>query len=69
MMDSYILFFWQVEKAEAVLKQIKEALDNNNSTEELVAEFYTLIPHNNQHRVTSLTKAWLSRKQDLCQVL
>lgn len=59
----------QVEKAEAILKQIKEALDNNNSTGELVTEFYSLIPHHAEHRVTSPTKAWLSRKQDLCQLI
>ncbi|KAL4233481.1 Protein mono-ADP-ribosyltransferase parp4 [Mactra antiquata] len=63
----------QIEKAEAVLKQIKSNIDNKDmdSIPNLVSEFYKNIPHNIMDSVTDNDrfKAWISRKMDTCQLV
>ncbi|XP_053398285.1 protein mono-ADP-ribosyltransferase PARP4-like [Mercenaria mercenaria] len=61
----------QINKAEAILKQIKSALDSGDSSKifKLMNEFYIALPHRHQYRVMVPTKYWLSRKQDICQLV
>ena len=59
----------KVEKAEALLLKIRDNLKINEPVKESVEEFYNTLPHNEEDASTeSITLAWLSRKQDLCQV-
>ncbi|CAL1538041.1 unnamed protein product [Lymnaea stagnalis] len=64
----------QVEKAEAVLLKIRDAIKSANSTakfEDLVTEFYSLLHHTNEKSFVSEPerKRWLARKQDMCQLI
>ncbi|XP_064614206.1 LOW QUALITY PROTEIN: protein mono-ADP-ribosyltransferase PARP4-like [Liolophura sinensis] len=60
----------QVEKAEGVLLQIKEALEGQSSAkdlENLSSQFYEALAHVNP--VTITNKLILCRKKDLCQLI
>jgi hypothetical protein len=61
---------FQVEKAEAILKQLKSALDTNDDSKipKLMSDFHSTLPHDKLHQAVTPTKYWLSRKLDLCQV-
>ncbi|XP_060597096.1 uncharacterized protein LOC132751015 isoform X2 [Ruditapes philippinarum] len=61
----------QVEKAEAILKQIKSALDTNDDSKipKLMSDFHSTLPHDKLHQAVTPTKYWLSRKLDLCQLV
>ncbi|KAL8624962.1 hypothetical protein ACOMHN_039849 [Nucella lapillus] len=60
----------QVEKAEALLVKIRDGLKNKDNVEEIVQEFYQTLPHKTEAASsTSPSKAWLSKKQDLCQLM
>lgn len=63
-------YFWhiQVEKATAILTQMKESQSDNSKLKALFEEFYTALPHRPQYRTTSFSISWLARKLDLCQV-
>ncbi|KAL5009558.1 hypothetical protein ScPMuIL_011863 [Solemya velum] len=62
----------QVEKAEAVLVQIKEQLASNkddSAMTSLVEEFYIHLPHNPQYIINDVSKSWLAKQQDICQLI
>ena len=61
-------FFWQVEKAEAILIQMKESQADKEKMATLFDEFYKALPHNKKFRKTEFSTYWLARKQDVCQV-
>ena len=71
--------WWQVEKAESVLVEIKRLIDkqvaDKSSSGEFRAEvarlsdeFYSHLPHDNKHRVVVDSKRIIASKQQLCQV-
>ncbi|XP_072018403.1 protein mono-ADP-ribosyltransferase PARP4-like [Amphiura filiformis] len=59
----------KVEKAEAVLLQIKRSLDQSNTTQlkELSQEFYSLLPQKSQQDIS--TRSMIAKKQNLCQLV
>ncbi|XP_041352469.1 protein mono-ADP-ribosyltransferase PARP4-like isoform X2 [Gigantopelta aegis] len=60
----------QVEKAEAILLQIREAFDKSSEVQKLLVDFYDTLKHTSeQPQNTTVTKAWLAKKQDLCQLI
>eukprot|EP00105_Crassostrea_gigas_P036125 XP_019920273.1 PREDICTED: poly [ADP-ribose] polymerase 4 [Crassostrea gigas] len=59
----------QVEKATAILTQMKESQSDNSKLKALFEEFYTALPHRPQYRTTSFSISWLARKLDLCQLI
>ncbi|XP_065927968.1 uncharacterized protein [Magallana gigas] len=59
----------QVEKATAILTQMKESQSDNSKLQALFDEFYTALPHRHQYRTTSFSMSWLARKLDLCQLI
>ncbi|XP_076466190.1 uncharacterized protein LOC143297656 [Babylonia areolata] len=60
----------QVEKAEALLVKIRDALKNKENVEEIVQEFYEALPHKAETAdMVMPSTGWLSRKQDLCQLI
>ncbi|XP_063404518.1 protein mono-ADP-ribosyltransferase PARP4-like [Mytilus trossulus] len=59
----------QIEKAEAILLKCKNCGDNQQRTG-LVDEFYSCLPHRRKHTPSDTElKAWLSQKQDICQMI
>ncbi|XP_071133573.1 uncharacterized protein [Mytilus edulis] len=59
----------QIEKAEAVLLKCKNCSDNQQRTG-LVDEFYSCLPHRRKHTPSDTElRAWLSQKQDICQMI
>nr|XP_034334282.1 protein mono-ADP-ribosyltransferase PARP4 isoform X4 [Crassostrea gigas] len=59
----------QIEKATAILTQMKESQSDNSKLQALFDEFYTALPHRPQYRTTSFSMSWLARKLDLCQLI
>uniref|UniRef100_A0ABM0MFB2 Poly [ADP-ribose] polymerase n=1 Tax=Saccoglossus kowalevskii TaxID=10224 RepID=A0ABM0MFB2_SACKO len=60
-----------VEKAEALLLQLKRALDNvlsDSEIMELSKEFYSFIPHKEDFKVIN-SKSVIAKKQELCQLI
>ena len=64
-----------MEKAEAILLEIRGILDKSAESDEghtkvkqLSDDFYTALPHHPSHRVEINSKRALARKQELCQV-
>ncbi|XP_015745662.2 poly [ADP-ribose] polymerase 4 [Python bivittatus] len=63
--------FNDVSRAEGILRQAKEALDETKSPTELstiISEFYKIIPHKNILDY-DVSKKLLSNKRDLCQLI
>lgn len=62
---------FQVEKAEAILKQIKSCLTSSDMAKlpKLLTDYYAALPHKPDCRVTSPSVRWLSQEQDICQVI
>ncbi|XP_071133574.1 protein mono-ADP-ribosyltransferase PARP4-like [Mytilus edulis] len=59
----------QIEKAEAILLKIKDCKDDLK-VEQLFKEFNETLPHKNKTQpVKSQRRAWLSKKQDICQMI
>ncbi|CAG2243592.1 PARP2_3_4 [Mytilus edulis] len=59
----------QIEKAEAILLKCKNCSDNQQRTG-LVDEFYSCLPHRRKHTPSDIElRAWLSQKQDICQMI
>ena len=62
--------FEEVEKAEAILLSLRQALSHphgGGGVTELSNEFYSLIPHRGTSSVIN-SKGAIAQKQDLCQV-
>ncbi|XP_059150079.1 protein mono-ADP-ribosyltransferase PARP4-like isoform X2 [Physella acuta] len=64
----------QVEKAEAILVRVRDAIKSSSSEEKikvLVDEFYSALSHKKDNAdMTSVgRKQWLVRKQDMCQLV
>ncbi|XP_056015621.1 uncharacterized protein LOC125677683 isoform X3 [Ostrea edulis] len=59
----------QVEKATAILTQMKENQSDNSKLQGLFEEFYSALPHRPHHRSTTFSLSWLARKLDLCQLI
>ena len=58
-----------MEKAEALLVKIRDGLKEQRDVGDVVKEFYETLPHKTESADTvKPTRAWLSQKQDLCQV-
>ncbi|XP_076077942.1 protein mono-ADP-ribosyltransferase PARP4-like isoform X2 [Mytilus galloprovincialis] len=61
--------FEQIEKAEAILLKIKDCKDDLK-VEQLFKEFNEILPHKNKTQpVKSHRRSWLSKKQDICQMI
>ncbi|VDH98080.1 poly [ADP-ribose] polymerase [Mytilus galloprovincialis] len=59
----------QIEKAEAILLKIKDCKDDLK-VEQLFKEFNEILPHKNKTQpVKSQRRSWLSKKQDICQMI
>ncbi|CAG2205451.1 PARP2_3_4 [Mytilus edulis] len=59
----------QIEKAEAILLKIKDCKDDLK-VEQLFKEFNETLPHKNKTQpVRSQRRSWLSKKQDICQMI
>ncbi|XP_063404028.1 uncharacterized protein LOC134687563 isoform X2 [Mytilus trossulus] len=59
----------QIEKAEAILLMIKDCKDDSRVVK-LFEEFYEALPHKNKNQpVSSQRRSWLSKKQDICQMI
>ncbi len=66
-----LFFFLQIDKAEAVLLEIRKSLEkggDNQHWTELSDKFYAELPHTNKQKMTIKTIRDIARKQDLCQV-
>ncbi|KAL8613683.1 hypothetical protein ACOMHN_029775 [Nucella lapillus] len=60
----------QVEKAEALLMKIRDGLKGKEDVTEIMQEFYAALPHRAEtEESVKPSRAWLSRKQDLCQLI
>ncbi|KAK3593675.1 hypothetical protein CHS0354_013571 [Potamilus streckersoni] len=61
----------QIDKAEGILKQMREAVDEDNTMRlnELKDEFYKEIPYQQTVSISNINKAWISRTFDLCQLI
>ncbi|XP_025097286.1 poly [ADP-ribose] polymerase 4-like [Pomacea canaliculata] len=62
----------EVEKAEALLVKIRDALGKevDGDVTSLVKEFYSTLPHKSEDGGSMKpSRAWLSKKQDLCQLI
>ncbi|KAI0229496.1 Protein mono-ADP-ribosyltransferase PARP4 [Lamellibrachia satsuma] len=62
----------QIEKAEAVLVELKQALnkpEGKSAVERLSDEFYSHLPHKSTHQQPVNSKSTMAKKQDLCQLL
>ena len=58
-----------MEKAEALLVKIRDGLNERRDVEDVVKEFYETLPHKTESAdAVKPSRAWLSKKQDLCQV-
>ncbi|KAL3871218.1 hypothetical protein ACJMK2_039226 [Sinanodonta woodiana] len=61
----------QIDKAEGILKQMREAVDEENTVAlfELKDKFYKEIPYQQTVSISEINKAWISRTFDLCQLI
>ncbi|XP_066269374.1 protein mono-ADP-ribosyltransferase PARP4-like [Branchiostoma lanceolatum] len=62
----------QIEKAEALLLQLKQAVERkapNDELQRLSSEFYSAIPHQPGHKDVIKNKREIARKQDMCQLI
>ncbi|XP_078664712.1 uncharacterized protein LOC144907477 isoform X2 [Branchiostoma floridae x Branchiostoma belcheri] len=62
----------QIDKAEALLLQLKQAVERkapNDELQKLSSEFYSAIPHRPGHKDTIKNKREIARKQDMCQLI
>ncbi|CAH1248284.1 PARP4 [Branchiostoma lanceolatum] len=62
----------QIEKAEALLLQLKQAIERkapNDELQKLSSEFYSAIPHQPGHKEVIKNKREIARKQDMCQLI
>ncbi|XP_061177489.1 protein mono-ADP-ribosyltransferase PARP4-like [Saccostrea echinata] len=59
----------QVEKATAILSEMKEHQSDESKLQSLFTEFYSTLLHNPQHKTMTFTMSWLARKLDLCQLI
>ncbi|XP_061177422.1 LOW QUALITY PROTEIN: protein mono-ADP-ribosyltransferase PARP4-like [Saccostrea echinata] len=59
----------QVEKAMAILSEMKAHQSHESKLQSLFTEFYSTLPHNPQHKTMTFTMSWLARKLDLCQII
>ena len=67
----------QLTKAEAALLDIRKLFESSKETgkqvdyselNKLSDDFYSALPHNNQHRDLLTSKKLVAQKYDLCQV-
>ncbi|XP_070191086.1 protein mono-ADP-ribosyltransferase PARP4-like [Littorina saxatilis] len=60
----------QVVKAEALLVKIRDARKEERDMQDIVKEFYETLPHISETADgVKRSTAWISRKQDLCQLI
>ncbi|XP_035659528.1 protein mono-ADP-ribosyltransferase PARP4-like [Branchiostoma floridae] len=62
----------QIDKAEALLLQLKQAVERkaaNDELQKLSSEFYSAIPHRPVHKCVIRNKRIIARKQDMCQLI
>ncbi|KAK6170199.1 hypothetical protein SNE40_018651 [Patella caerulea] len=62
----------QIDKADAILVEIKDELNktaDTNKLQTLLQDFYSALPHQTEGKETKPDRRWLSNKQDLCQLL
>ncbi|XP_078585828.1 protein mono-ADP-ribosyltransferase PARP4-like [Branchiostoma floridae x Branchiostoma japonicum] len=62
----------QIDKAEALLLKLKQAVERKAANEELQklsSEFYSAIPHRPVHKCVIRNKRIIARKQDMCQLI
>uniref|UniRef100_A0A2C9KRG3 Poly [ADP-ribose] polymerase n=1 Tax=Biomphalaria glabrata TaxID=6526 RepID=A0A2C9KRG3_BIOGL len=64
----------QVEKAEAILVKIREAMKvsaSDSKIQSLISEFYSILKHRNENTdiKESERKKWCVQKQDMCQLV
>ncbi|XP_072047175.1 protein mono-ADP-ribosyltransferase PARP4-like [Amphiura filiformis] len=62
----------RVEKAEAILLEIRKAIDSNRDEDYIKTKsdmFFNLIPHRLGYDKPILTKQIIARKQDVCQLI
>ncbi|XP_078337991.1 uncharacterized protein LOC111100311 isoform X3 [Crassostrea virginica] len=59
----------QVEKATAILTQMKDNQSDDSKLQGLFEEFYASLPHRPQYQIKTFSLAWLARKLDLCQLI
>ncbi|KAK3097154.1 hypothetical protein FSP39_006899 [Pinctada imbricata] len=62
----------QVEKAEAILIQLKEQMKGEQDhikVTSLFDEFYSALPHRPAYKIHELSPRWLAQKQDVCQMI
>ena len=67
----YVYFLLQVEKAEAILLEIRKAIDNESGDDVIRSKsdmFFEVIQHKPEYEEPILTKKVIARKQDICQV-
>ncbi|XP_052241111.1 uncharacterized protein LOC127851394 isoform X2 [Dreissena polymorpha] len=69
--DVYSLKTEQIDKAEASLKQVRSALEENDPTQlqKHLSDYYNTLQHQTLVTVNMVNKAWLSKEQDLCQLV
>ncbi|CAG5135718.1 unnamed protein product, partial [Candidula unifasciata] len=62
----------QVEKAEAILVKVRDALKVSSPEKKvqiLIEDFYSALPHADKKPNMNEIKRWLSKKQDMCQLI
>ncbi|BFZ25340.1 hypothetical protein BsWGS_28378 [Bradybaena similaris] len=62
----------QVEKAEAILVKVRDALKTSlpeKTIQSLIEDFYSALPHSHERPDVEDKKRWLTRKQDMCQLI
>uniref|UniRef100_A0A8B8A9B9 Poly [ADP-ribose] polymerase n=1 Tax=Crassostrea virginica TaxID=6565 RepID=A0A8B8A9B9_CRAVI len=59
----------QVEKATAILTQMKDNQSDDSKLPGLFEEFYASLPHRPQYQIKTFSLSWLARKLDLCQLI